>query len=85
MADPHGDGLSLNHGGLGDEQNQLPISNQDSLDLQGSAEQQLLNSHNYGGGSGEGHHNVPNIILTGGCGSGGVSRVSRGQEGSAAD
>ncbi|XP_029694089.1 CREB-regulated transcription coactivator 2 isoform X2 [Takifugu rubripes] len=63
MAGPHGDCLSLNHGGLGDDQNRLPANNQDSLDLQESGEQQLLNSQNYGGG--EGPQNVPNIILTG--------------------
>lgn len=65
MAGPHGDCLSLNHGGLGDDQNRLPANHQDSLDLQESGEQQLLNSQNYGGG--EGPQNVPNIILTGGC------------------
>lgn len=65
MAGPHGDCLSLNHGGLGDDQNRLPANNQDSLDLQESGEQQLLNSQNYG--SREGPQNVPNIILTGGC------------------
>lgn len=64
LAGPHGDCLSLNHGGLGDDQNRLPTNNQDSLDLQESGEQQLLNSQNYGGG--EGRQKVPNIILTGG-------------------
>lgn len=67
MAGSHGDCLSLNHGGLGDDQNRVPANNRDSLDLQESGEQRLLDGQTYGGG--EGGQNVPNIVLTGGCGS----------------
>ncbi|XP_029928816.1 CREB-regulated transcription coactivator 2 [Myripristis murdjan] len=64
-----GDGLSLNHSGLGcgsaADKSQYPPGPQGSLDLQDPGDQQLLNNQNQNYSGGEGRHNVPNIILTG--------------------
>lgn len=66
-----GDGLSYNHGqGCGTTarkgQDAPYSSNQGSLDLQDSGDHQLHNNQNQNQNySGEGRHNVPNIILTG--------------------
>ncbi|XP_074539458.1 CREB-regulated transcription coactivator 2 isoform X4 [Halichoeres trimaculatus] len=67
-AENQGDCLSLNHGGLScsiTDKNQFPSNTQGSLDLQDPGDQQLLNNQNQNYGSGDGRHNVPNIILTG--------------------
>ncbi|KAJ7985585.1 hypothetical protein DPEC_G00353600 [Dallia pectoralis] len=63
-----GDGLPFNHSGLGcgssgKGQDGSYHHNQASLDLHGAADHQHLNSQNKN--YGEGHQNVPNIILTG--------------------
>ncbi|XP_034092823.1 CREB-regulated transcription coactivator 2-like isoform X1 [Gymnodraco acuticeps] len=55
-AESQGDCLSLNHA-LSSDKNQFPCNSQGPLDLQDPQNQ------NYCGG--DGHHNVPNIILTG--------------------
>lgn len=70
MADNQGDCLSLNHGGLScgsTDKNQLSANTQGPLDMQDLGDQQLLNNQNQNYSGGEGRHNVPNIILTGGC------------------
>ncbi|XP_078027431.1 CREB-regulated transcription coactivator 2 isoform X3 [Epinephelus lanceolatus] len=67
-AENQGDGLSLNHSGLScssTDKNQYPSNMQGHLDLQDPGDQQLLNNQNQNYGSGDGRHNVPNIILTG--------------------
>ncbi|XP_022617729.1 CREB-regulated transcription coactivator 2-like isoform X2 [Seriola dumerili] len=63
-----GDGLTLNHSGLScgsTDKNQFPSNTQGPLGLQDPGDQQLLNNQNQNYSSGEGRHNVPNIILTG--------------------
>lgn len=62
------DGLSLNHSGLSQDKSQFPANSQGTLGLQDAGDQQLLNNQNQNYSSGDGRHNVPNIILTGGCG-----------------
>lgn len=62
--DHHGDGLSLNHGGLScgsSDKQQFPSP----VGLQDPCDQQLLNNQHQNYGGGDGRHNVPNIILTG--------------------
>ncbi|KAG7232850.1 hypothetical protein INR49_007273 [Caranx melampygus] len=61
------DGLSLNHSGLSctTDKSQFPANSQGPLGLQDPGDQQLLNNQNQNYSSGDGRHNVPNIILTG--------------------
>ncbi|XP_026226221.1 CREB-regulated transcription coactivator 2 isoform X2 [Anabas testudineus] len=47
------------------DKNQFPSNTQGSLDLQDPGDHQLLNNQNQNYSSGDGRHNVPNIILTG--------------------
>lgn len=62
------DGLSLNHSGLSQDKSQFPANSQGTLGLQDAGDQQqLLNNQNQNYSSVDGRHNVPNIILTGGC------------------
>ncbi|XP_024114156.1 CREB-regulated transcription coactivator 2 isoform X2 [Oryzias melastigma] len=65
LAEHPADGLSLHHGGLSCDKNQLSSNSQGPLDQQESGNQQLLNNQNQNYGCGDGRHNVPNIILTG--------------------
>ncbi|XP_071324788.1 CREB-regulated transcription coactivator 2 isoform X2 [Trachinotus anak] len=67
-AENQGDGLSLNHSSLScgsTDKNQFPSNTQGPLGLQDPGDQQLLNNQNQNYSSGDGRHNVPNIILTG--------------------
>lgn len=72
-AENHSDGLTLNHGGLSCggldyQKNQFRSNAQGSLELQDRGDPQLLNIQNQNYSGGDGRQNVPNIILTGGCG-----------------
>ncbi|XP_023820311.1 CREB-regulated transcription coactivator 2 isoform X2 [Oryzias latipes] len=65
LAEHQGDGLSLHHGALSCDKNQLSSNSQGALEQQDSGNQQLLNNQNQNYSCDEGRHNVPNIILTG--------------------